>query len=335
MGAVIGINRVALLGGGVIGAGWGARMVLNGLDVTVYDPDPEAPRKAGEVLENARRAYAKLAPAGTGPEGDLRFTDDLASAVSGAGYVQENAPEREALKRGLLAEASRAAGPETIIASSTSGLLPSRLQADMVEPQRFLVAHPFNPVYLMPLVEIVGGEKTAPEAKARAAEFCRSIGMHPLMVRKEIDGFIADRLMEAMWRESLHLINDGVATADEIDQAVCYGPGLRWSFMGSFLTYRLAGGEAGMRHFLQQFGPALKLPWTKLEAPELTDDLIERIAAQSEEQAAGTSIRELERLRDDCLIAVMQGLKSTDYAAGKVLGAYESLLEKRSRESGG
>ncbi len=328
-------NRVALLGGGVIGAGWAARMVLNGIDVTVYDPDPEAPRKTGEILENARRAYARLAPAGIGREGDLCFSDDLAGAVSGAGFIQENAPEREDLKCALLAEASRAAGPEVIIGSSTSGLLPSRLQADMVNPERFVVAHPFNPVYLLPLVEIVGGEKTSAETKTRAAEFCRSIGMHPLMVRKEIDGFIADRLMEAMWRESLHLINDGVATADEIDQAVCYGPGLRWSFMGSFLTFRLAGGEAGMRHFLEQFGPALKLPWTKLQAPELTDDLIERVAAQSDEQAAGASIRELERLRDDCLIAVMQALKSTDYAAGKVLGAYESLLEKRHREAAG
>jgi carnitine 3-dehydrogenase len=204
----------------------------------------------------------------------------------------------------------------------------------MVNPERFVVAHPFNPVYLLPLVEIVGGAKTAPETKTRAAAFCRGIGMHPLMVRKEIDGFIADRLMEALWRESLHLVNDGVATAEEIDQAICYGAGLRWSFMGSFLTFRLAGGEAGMRHFLEQFGPALELPWTKLRAPELTDDLVERIAAQSDEQAAGASIRDLERLRDDCLVDVMQALKSNDYAAGKVLGAYESLLNKRNRDEG-
>lgn len=181
--------------------------------------------------------------------------------------MQESLPEREDLKIRVLADIDRATRPEVLIGSSTSGLLPTRLQSEMAHPERFVVGHPFNPVYLLPLVEICGGEKTSDEAKERAAVFYRAIGMRPLHVRKEIDGFIADRLLEAVWREALWLVNDGIATTEEIDDAIRFGAGLRWSFMGTFLIYRMAGGEAGMRHFLSQFGPALKLPWTKLEAP--------------------------------------------------------------------
>ncbi|MDX1541620.1 MAG: L-carnitine dehydrogenase [Geminicoccaceae bacterium] len=308
---------VALLGGGVIGAGWAARLVLNGHEVTVFDPDPRTERKVRAVLENAARACDKLDTLRVEP-GRLTCTADLEAAARGAGFIQESAPEREDLKRDLLARASRAAAPEVIIASSTSGLLPSRLQADMAHPERFVVGHPFNPVYLLPLVEVCGGERTSEETKQNAAAFYRSLGMHPLMLRREVDGFIADRLMEALWREALHLINDEIATADEIDQAIVYGPGLRWAFMGTFLTYRLAGGEAGMRHFMAQFGPALKLPWAHIEAPELTDELIDRIVLQSDAQAGDRSTRELERTRDDCLVAVLQALRTQGYAAGAV-----------------
>jgi carnitine 3-dehydrogenase len=202
----------------------------------------------------------------------------------------------------------------------------------MTNPDRFVVGHPFNPVYLLPLVEICGGSLTSDETKARAADFYRSLGMHPLVLQKEIDGFVADRLLEALWREALHLVNDGIATTDQIDQAIAYGPGLRWSFMGTFLSYRLAGGEAGMRHFMAQFGPTLKLPWTRLEAPELTDELIETIVAQSDAQAEGRSIRELERLRDDCLVAVLQALCTQDYAAGAVLNVHEETILARGKD---
>jgi carnitine 3-dehydrogenase len=327
------IRCVALLGAGVIGAGWAARLVHNGVDVVIHDPDPEGQRKVGEVLANAERAYRKLTLAPLPERGAVRFAATLEEAVAAADFVQESAPEREDLKRRVLAAASRAAGTEVIIASSTSGLLPSRLQVECAAPERVVVAHPFNPVYLLPLVEICGGARTADEAKERAAAFYRRIGMHPLMVRREVDGFIADRLLEALWREALHLVNDGVATTDEIDQAVCYGPGLRWSFMGTFLIYRLAGGEAGMRHFMEQFGPALALPWTRLQAPELTDTLIERIVEQSDAQARGVPVRELERLRDDCLVAVLQALRSHDYAAGAVLKRYEEALYEAAHET--
>jgi carnitine 3-dehydrogenase len=216
-----------------------------------------------------------------------------------------------------------------VIATSTSGLLPSRLQSGMVHPERLVVGHPFNPVYLLPLVEICGGDKTSQSTKDKAAALYRHIGMRPLHVRKEIDGFIADRLLEALWREALWLVNDGIATTEEIDDAVRYGAGLRWSFMGTFLIYRLAGGEAGMRHFLAQFGPALKLPWTKLEAPDLTETLIDTVSAQSDDQAAGISIRELERKRDDCLVSVLGALREQDFGAGAVLKTYEQQIMSR------
>ena len=320
---------IGLVGGGVIGAGWAARFILNGHDVAIYDPDPAIARKLDEILANARRAQKKLMPGVVVPEGRLRVAASVSEAVSFATFVVESLPEIEDLKVRVLGEIDRATRPETVIASSTSGLLPTRLQAGMTRPERFVVGHPFNPVYLLPLVEVCGGERTSPEAEARAAALYERLGMKVLRVRKVVDGFIADRLLEALWREALWLVNDGVATTEEIDDAVRYGAGLRWSFMGTFLTYRLAGGEAGMRHFLAQFGPALKLPWTRLEAPELTETLVDRVATQSDDQAGGLSIRDLERKRDDCLVAVLGALRSQDYAAGAVVKAHERSLESR------
>lgn len=320
------IKRAALVGGGVIGAGWAARFLLNGIDVAVYDPDPEIGRKLDTVTANARRAWGRLLPGRLGPEGRLSIAPSVAAAVDGADFVQESLPEREDLKQRVLAEIDRGTRPDVIIASSTSGLLPTRLQAAMARPERFVVGHPFNPVYLLPLVEVCGGAATAADTGTEAAAFYRRLGMQPLMIRKEVDGFVADRLLEALWREALWLVNDSVATTAEIDDAIRYGAGLRWAFMGTFLTYRLAGGEAGMRHFLAQFGPALKLPWTRLEAPELTEALIDAVSSQSDDQAAGISIRELERRRDDCLVALLGALRSQDYAAGATLKAYEAAL---------
>jgi len=321
------LKTVGLLGGGVIGGGWAARFVLNGYDVKIYDVDPQAKRKIGEVMANARRAYAKLTLAPLPHEGTITFVDTPEDAVTGVDFVQESAPERVELKQELLARASRVAPAHVVFGSSTSGILPSQLQRDMTFPERLVVGHPFNPVYLLPLVEICGGDKTSLDARERAREVYESIGMRPLMLQKEIDGFVADRLMEAMWREALWLINDGVATAEEIDDAIRFGAGLRWSFMGTFLVYRIAGGEAGMRHFMAQFGPTLKWPWTKLmNVPELDDVLLEKIVSQSDEQAGSRTIRELEILRDDCLVAVMHGLKHVGFGAGETLAAYERKL---------
>ena len=327
------IGRVALLGAGVVGAGWAARFALNGIDVRVHDPDPRARNRIDETLEDATRAYARLTLAPPVPPGRIEVVGSIEEAVADAEFVQESAPEREEVKRALLACASRAARPDAIIASSTSGLLPTHLQAGCTRPERIVVGHPFVPVYLLPLVEVVGGEATSGEAKERAAALYRTVGMHPLLLDAEIDAFVADRLLEAVWREALHLVNDGVATAEQIDEAIAYGPGLRWSVMGTFLLYRLAGGEAGMGRFLEQFGPTLALPWSRVEGPKLTEELADRIAAQSDAQAAGRSIRKLTRLRDDCLVSVMQGLRTHDHGAGAVLRAYEAKLYSRAHRA--
>jgi carnitine 3-dehydrogenase len=318
---------VGLLGGGVIGGGWAARFLLNGVDVRLFDPDPEAARRVEAMLANARRAYRKLTLAPLPAEGKFTVVTSVEEAVATADFVQESAPEREEVKRAVLAAACRAADAGVVLCSSTSGLLPSRLQADMARPEQLVVGHPFNPVYLLPLVEVCGGERTSPATLQRAADVYRSVGMWPLVLRKEVEGFVADRLLEALWREALWLVSDDVATVEEIDDAIRYGAGLRWSSMGTFLTYRIAGGEAGMRHFMAQFGPALRLPWTKLtDVPELTDALLDKIVEQSDAQADGQSVRQLEELRDDCLVAVMQGLRAHRIGAGAVLDDFERAL---------
>jgi carnitine 3-dehydrogenase len=317
---------VALVGAGVIGSGWAGRLVASGHDVAVFDPQPQAERRVVETIAAAERAWGQLlrVPRSTGT---VSFAESLPEAVAGADIVQESAGEDESLKRSLFAEIDRHAEPDALVCSSTSGLLPTRLQADMSRPDRFVVGHPFNPVYLLPLVEVCGGEGTAPEAVERACSFYESIGMKPLRLRREVDGFVADRLLEALWREALWLVHDGVATTGEIDDAIRLGPGLRWAQMGTFLTYRIAGGEAGMRHFLAQFGPALQWPWTKLvEVPELTDSFVDRLARQSDDQAKGLSISELERRRDDNLVALLRALRARNEGAGQLLRQHEERL---------
>ena len=323
-------TRVGLLGGGVIGAGWAARFVLHGVDVALYDPDPGAVGHVETALTAAGRAYEQLYSSAVPPRGAVDVVGTVDDAVIGADFVQESAPERLELKRGLLARADAVADPEVVIASSTSGLRPSALRAGLAHGDRVIAGHPFNPVYLLPLVEVCGGDPSTAPAVDRAVEVYRSIGMQPLVLPVEADGFVADRLLEALWREALWLVEDGIATASQIDDAIRFGPGVRWSAMGAFLTYRLAGGDAGMRHFLTQFGPALQWPWTKLtDVPELDDELIGRIVEQSDEQAAGRSIDELTARRDECLVAVLRALRTVGWGAGQVVADHDRALAER------
>lgn len=328
------IRKVGIVGGGVIGAGWAARFALNGIDVAIYDPDPEIERKTDAVIDNARRALTRLFGQALPAEGTITFAASLAEAVHDADFIQESLPEREDLKVRLLAEMDAAMPDHAVIGSSTSGLLPTKLQAQMARPERLVVGHPFNPVYLLPLVEVCGGDRTSQATIDTAAAVYERIGMKVLRVRKEIDGFIADRLLEAVWREALWLINDGIATASEIDDAIRFGAGMRWSFMGTFLVYRLAGGEDGMRHFLHQFGPSMEWPWTKLIGPKLTDELIETISRQSDEQAGGIDLRTYERLRDDCLVDLTHALERNDFAAGAVARSHRLRLGGRASADG-
>ena len=244
-------------------------------------------------------------------------------------------PERLELKHKVLAEIDAHAPKDALIGSSTSGIKPTDMQTSMARPERLVVGHPFNPVYLLPLVEIVGGKKTSKKAIEKAREVYASIGMKPVVIRKEIEAFVGDRLLEAAWREALWLIKDGICTVEELDDIMRYSFGLRWAQMGMFQVYRVAGGEAGMRHFMAQFGPCLKWPWTKLmDVPEFNDELVDLIATQSDEQANGLSIRELEKIRDDNLVAIMEALSRQNKGKGWGAGELYNELHQPALEAG-
>ena len=317
----------AIIGGGVIGGGWLARFVLNGWNVQVFDPDPEAERKINGVLDQARHALPMLYETSLPDEGSVTYCSHIGDTVIGVDWIQESVPERLDVKHVVVADIQAYAPEKAVLASSTSGFKPSELQQGSIFAQQIMVCHPFNPVYLLPLVEVVPSPKTSTQHLKMAIHLLTSIGLSPLHVRKEIDAHIADRLLEAVWREGLWLINDDIATTKEIDDAIRFGFGLRWAQMGLFETYRIAGGEAGMAHFIAQFGPCLKWPWTKLmDVPELTNDLVQKISNQSNAQSGQHSIAELETKRNHNLVALLRALKQQGEAAGKIINAHEANL---------
>ena len=318
------ISTFGVVGCGVIGSGWAARALGRGLDVVAWDPADGSEERMRTAVDRAWPSVRKL---GTYPGADperLRWAESIEEVGASADFVQESAPEDVDLKKSLLAEIDAVAPPDVVIATSTSGLLISELAGDCVRAERIVVGHPFNPVYLLPLCEVVGGEETSASTLDAATAVYDMLDMYPLRVRHELPGHLSDRLQEAMWREILHIINDGNATTGELDDSVIYGPGLRWAAMGTNLTFHLAGGKQGMRHMLRQFGPALKWPWTYLEAPELTEQLIDSMVAGAQEQAGDRSIEELERLRDDYLVAIMKALRAVDIGAGKIFAQREA-----------
>src|SRR5216683_41405 len=282
-------RRVGIVGAGVIGGGWALHYLRTGFDVDVYDPAPGA---RGDLLRMVEASWPLLERMGLregASQGRLTFHEHLAGAV----------------KRRVLAEVDRAARPEVVIASSTSGFAMTMLQADCAHPERCVVGHPFNPPYLIPLVEVVGGEQTDPAAVDWLAAFYAAMGKRPLRLSRELPGFVGNRLQEAIWREALHMVAAGEATVEEIDEAITYGPGLRWAQMGPCLTFHLAGGSGGMAHMLDHFGPALLEPWTRLQAPPLTPQLRERMVEGCLRQAGGRSVAELERRRDEFLAELL------------------------------
>ena len=321
------IKAAGVIGAGVIGSGWVARLLLNGIDVFVYDPSKEAPKYVNKVIDNAERAYNKLLTSNLPKKGKLLFSASISEVAKSCELIIEAVPERLSIKQSAYEEIESSADKNLVIASSTSGILPSDLQAKMKHPERLLVAHPFNPVYLLPLVEIVGGSKTSKNVIEETSKKFTNIGMFPLHIKKEIPAFIADRLLESVWREALWLVNDDIATTEEIDDAIRYGFGLRWAQMGLFETYRLAGGEAGMRHFISQFGPCLEWPWTHLmDVPEFTDELIEKVSSQSDQQSGQFSIDELMEKRDDNLVDFLKVLKDNQWGAGNSLKEFDASL---------
>lgn len=322
--------KAACVGCGVIGAGWAARFLLNGIDVAVYDPALNTAQLLDHALDNAERAWRLLTQAPLPRRGRLTVCTELDAALCDAQWVQESVPERLDLKRGVLTTIDAAAAPDVLIGSSTSGLLPSDLQSGMQRPERFFVAHPYNPVYLLPLVELVAGNSSDDTTLQAASGVLAAIGMKPVIVRKEIDAFIGDRLLESVWREALWLIRDDVCDVETLDDVMRFGFGLRWAQMGLFETYRIAGGEAGMRHFLEQFGPSLAWPWTRLmDVPALDAALIDKISTQSDAQSKGRSIWDLERIRDENLVGIMHALKAAEHGEGWGAGALLKTFEER------
>ena len=314
------MTRVAaIIGGGVIGAGWAARFLLNGWDVRVFDPEPAARDRVVEVINRARLALPGLGEVALPPEGELTFPGLISETVKGAAWVQESVPERLELKQKIYQAIQSHMDADAILASSTSGFTPSELQSISNRPDQILVAHPFNPVYLLPLVELVGSAANSEAQIDSAQEVLTGLGMAPLHIKSEVPAHIADRLLEAVWREALWLVKDGHATTKDIDEAIRLGFGLRWAQMGLFETYRIAGGDGGMAHFLRQFGPALKWPWSKLtDVPEMDEDLVLKLAGQSDAQSGRHSIADLEALRDRNLVAIMRALGQQGSGAGAI-----------------
>jgi carnitine 3-dehydrogenase len=299
------VQRVGVIGTGVIGGGWAAHFLRMGLDVVAFDPAPGAEDRLRRLVADAWPTLERLGLRDGAGQDRLTFATDLDSAAAGTEFIQESTREDGPTKTRILAEIDGAADPATVVASSTSGFSMTMLQRDAVHAERLVVGHPFNPPYLIPLVEVVGGERTDPAVVDWAVGFYTHIGKYGLKMTKELPGFLGNRLQEAMWREALHMVAAGEATVEEIDASVAYGPGLRWALMGPCLTFHLAGGQGGMGYMLDHFGAALLEPWTRLEAPELTPELRERMVEGCLREAAGRSVAELERERDEFLVALL------------------------------
>ncbi|MBT3556794.1 MAG: 3-hydroxybutyryl-CoA dehydrogenase [Rhodospirillales bacterium] len=303
------VRNVTCVGAGPIGGGWTAHFLGRGYDVTCYMHDPSEEDALRRMLDTAWKCLEQIGLAGGASLDRLTCTSDLAEAVANADFVQESVPENIDLKQSVYEQLGDLVPADVVIASSTSGLSMTDIQAKCSTPERTVVAHPFNPPYLLPLVEMVGGEKTSPDALTWAAEFYTHTGKAPLIMTKEVPGFVATRIQEAVWREALHMVENGEATPEQIDIAMVNGPGPRWAFGGPFMTYHIGGGEGGMAYCLDQFGPALKLPWTRLEAPELTKELRDNLVDDSETRAAGRTFSDLSEERDAGLVAVAQAWK--------------------------
>lgn len=323
------VKTLGLLGTGVIGGGWAARALHAGINVIATDINPRMEKWIRDAIDVSFPALNSLTEGiKLPPRGQFSFTSNPIKMAEHVDFIQENVPENLATKHKAINKVADATSKDIIISSSTSGFMPSEIQKTMRFPERFLVGHPFNPVYLCPLVEIVGGLKTLDQTKLNAKEFYETIGMHALILKREVPGHIADRLQEAMWREILHSLNDDIASTKELDESIIYGPGLRWAIMGMNQLYMIAGGEGGARHFIKQFGPALKWPWTYLKAPELSEKIINKFVDGTSEQSDGKSIRELETIRDECLVEIQKVLAKHNIGAGKTLNLYKKKLSE-------
>ncbi len=302
-----GISHVAVLGTGTIGASWAAYFLARGLSVAASDPAPHAEEFLHRFVETAWPTLERL---GLHPGADparLRFAADPVAAVEGAGWVQENGPERIELKAALFEQVSAALPPEAVIASSSSTLLPTAMQARTRHPERLVLGHPFNPPHLIPLVEVAGGEQTAPEAVERAMRFYAAIGKHPIRLLKEMPGHVSNRLQAAIWREAAYLVEQGVVSVADVDAAVSQGPGLRWAIMGPIMTYHLGGGAGGLRYLMDHIG--VDTLWPDLGTPAMTPAFEQVLIDGVQAEAGGKAIPEMAADRDRKLVAILEGLR--------------------------
>jgi 3-hydroxyacyl-CoA dehydrogenase len=300
------ISRVAVIGTGVIGASWTALFLAHGLEVIATDVAPGAEERLREYVRNAAPALQRLGAKSPLSAGRLSFTTELAQAVAGVDLVQENGPERIDFKRDLYAKLDALLPPEVIIASSSSGLTMSDIQAACpAHPERCVIGHPFNPPHLIPLVEIVGGAKTSEDTIRRVAEFYTALGKRTIRLHKEVPGHVANRLQAALWREVVHLVDSGVVSVSDADTAVCWGPGLRWGVMGPNLLFHLGGGAGGIEHFFDQFTGPMTAWWKVLGSPEITPQLRKKIVAGVLEEAGGRSLEDLAEQRDEDLLGLL------------------------------
>jgi len=298
------VRNITCIGAGPIGGGWAAHFLAQGYQVTSYLHDASEYDALMRLLETAWASLEQIGLADNASLDNFQYTTDLAEATENAEFIQESVPEVLKLKQGLYKTLGDIVDANVVIASSTSGLSMTDIQANCATPERTVVAHPFNPPYLLPLVEMIGGENTSAECIAWTERFYKVSGKSPLVMKKEIPGFIATRLQEAIWREALHMVANGEATVEQIDQAVVNGPGPRWALMGPCEIFHIGGGEGGMAYCLDQFGPALKLPWTRLVAPELTAELRQAMIDGCAEMTEGQDFASLSRKMNDGLVKI-------------------------------
>lgn len=300
------VRNVTCVGTGLIGARWAALFAAAGLDVTGTDAAPDARSRMDTILATAWPALKKLGVTSLDQPPHVRFDPDLERAVSSADWVQESVPDFEELKLEVIGHIDAAAPTSAVIASSTSGILPTVLQSGCVRPERVIVGHPFNPAHIVPLVEVVAGRKTSPETVARAMRFYTAIGKKPLHCRVEAPGFIGNRLQEAIWREMFHLVNDGIARTGELDAAIVDGPGLRWALLGPAMIYMMQGGHGGFAYALEQFAPELVADCSHNFYPEITPELKQALDDQTRQQLGERSLEQWEALRDEFLVRLIQ-----------------------------
>tara|TARA_Y100001960_G_C14696871_1_gene839451 strand:+ start:407 stop:1342 length:936 start_codon:yes stop_codon:yes gene_type:complete len=300
------INKIAVIGSGVIGSGWAIRLLANNKVVNIYDPKKSQQNFLKSEIRRISKSVLKFYKIKKLNLKNLNFKNSIKEAVEEADLIQENTPENIRIKKKIVMEISKWAKKNSIIASSSSGLLPTKIQESCINPERFIIAHPFNPVYLLPLLELVKGEKTKKNTIKKSELFYKSIGMNTLLLKNEIEGYLSDRLQESMWRESLHILNKNLANTEDLDKAITQGPGMRWALMGPFLTFYLAGGKLGMKHYIEQFGPALKLPWTNLKAPNLTNNLKNKMIKGTNKQSGQKTIKQLTTIRDNFLVDLIK-----------------------------